>query len=306
MQISHVEIIDGGAALSLTLDGRTSRFHALWLRDNALDAETRSPGNGQRLITVSTFRPTSDRGGAAVNADGRSRRASSRRRQEAVAFPAAVACRAPLRPRRRRTSRAGPRRRSSSGMRRCRGMCPPAPTLGSSPTAQALGRWLADVRRYGFAVMTDVPTRARHALQGGRALRLCARDQLRPLVRGARRGQPATISPTPISACRRTPTIPTATRCRRCRLLACLENSVEGGDSIVVDGFAVAAAAEGGETRDGFELLTRHLRPLRICRLGGRAARARSGRSSSLAPDGETDRHPLQQPLRRAAHRRAL
>jgi gamma-butyrobetaine dioxygenase len=28
------------------------RFHAIWLRDNALDAETRSPGNGQRLITI--------------------------------------------------------------------------------------------------------------------------------------------------------------------------------------------------------------------------------------------------------------
>ena len=33
-------------------DGVRRRFHALWLRDSALDAETRSPGNGQRLITL--------------------------------------------------------------------------------------------------------------------------------------------------------------------------------------------------------------------------------------------------------------
>ena len=28
------------------------RFHAMWLRDNAQDAQTRSPKNGQKLITV--------------------------------------------------------------------------------------------------------------------------------------------------------------------------------------------------------------------------------------------------------------
>ena len=31
--------------------GTKTRFHAIWLRDNALDPETRAPGNGQRLIT---------------------------------------------------------------------------------------------------------------------------------------------------------------------------------------------------------------------------------------------------------------
>ena len=42
----------------LTIESRTAfadkacRFHALWLRDNAPDAETRSAGNGQRLITI--------------------------------------------------------------------------------------------------------------------------------------------------------------------------------------------------------------------------------------------------------------
>ena len=34
----------------LTLDGH--RFHAIWLRDNASDAATRAPGNGQRLLTI--------------------------------------------------------------------------------------------------------------------------------------------------------------------------------------------------------------------------------------------------------------
>ena len=42
------------SALFLTLETPSGprRFHASWLRDNAQDAETRAPGNGQRLITI--------------------------------------------------------------------------------------------------------------------------------------------------------------------------------------------------------------------------------------------------------------
>jgi hypothetical protein len=51
--VAAVTIIDGGRAIAVDwADGGTARFHALWLRDNALDPETRSPGNGQRLITL--------------------------------------------------------------------------------------------------------------------------------------------------------------------------------------------------------------------------------------------------------------
>ena len=42
----------GGRVLRLALDGLEARFHAVWLRDNALDPATRDPGNGQRLITL--------------------------------------------------------------------------------------------------------------------------------------------------------------------------------------------------------------------------------------------------------------
>jgi hypothetical protein len=45
-------LLDGGGALEVQLGGEPHRFHAIWLRDNAQDAATRSPGNGQRLITL--------------------------------------------------------------------------------------------------------------------------------------------------------------------------------------------------------------------------------------------------------------
>src|SRR5215218_9908904 len=52
MRIDDARVIDEGRAVELSIDGRPSRFHAIWLRDNALDAATRSPSNGQRLITL--------------------------------------------------------------------------------------------------------------------------------------------------------------------------------------------------------------------------------------------------------------
>ena len=48
-----VDILDHGKIVAITRDsGESHRFHAIWLRDNAWDDKTRSPGNGQRLITL--------------------------------------------------------------------------------------------------------------------------------------------------------------------------------------------------------------------------------------------------------------
>ena len=48
----QVEVIDQGQAIALRSSEGASRFHAIWLRDNAPDTATRDPGNGQRLITL--------------------------------------------------------------------------------------------------------------------------------------------------------------------------------------------------------------------------------------------------------------
>jgi len=39
----HVEIDPSGNILTLAAQGCRHRFHAVWLRDNALDPESRSP-----------------------------------------------------------------------------------------------------------------------------------------------------------------------------------------------------------------------------------------------------------------------
>ncbi|MGR3838784.1 MAG: 2-trimethylaminoethylphosphonate dioxygenase [Cognatishimia sp.] len=41
-----------GAVLTLSNNDQSTRFHAIWLRDNAQDPETRAQANGQRLIAL--------------------------------------------------------------------------------------------------------------------------------------------------------------------------------------------------------------------------------------------------------------
>jgi gamma-butyrobetaine dioxygenase len=63
--LTHALIGDEGRTIELGWkDGTRTRFHAMWLRDNALDDKTRSAGNGQRLITILDI-PAETRIGAA-------------------------------------------------------------------------------------------------------------------------------------------------------------------------------------------------------------------------------------------------
>ncbi|MEP1330608.1 TauD/TfdA family dioxygenase [Pseudophaeobacter sp.] len=50
--MTSVSLSPNGDFLTLDLKGQPRRFHAIWLRDNAQDPETRAPGNGQRLLAL--------------------------------------------------------------------------------------------------------------------------------------------------------------------------------------------------------------------------------------------------------------
>jgi gamma-butyrobetaine dioxygenase len=69
------------------------------------------------------------------------------------------------------------------------------------------------------------------------------------------------------------------------QVLACVENTVDGGESSVVDGFAVAEALQR-ENPEGFRLLTS--RPARFDYSGSAGVRLRAKRPMlELGPDGE-------------------
>jgi gamma-butyrobetaine dioxygenase len=140
------------------------------------------------------------------------------------------------------------------------------------------------VRRYGFAVLTGVPTGSGQ---------LCKVAETFGYVRETNYGRwfevRAEVNPNNLAYTNlglqahtdnpyRDP-VPTL------QLLSCLENTVDGGDSIVVDGFAVAGRLQKDNPR-AFELLSKHC--ARFEYAGSKGVRLASKRPMiELGPDGE-------------------
>jgi gamma-butyrobetaine dioxygenase len=147
-----------------------------------------------------------------------------------------------------------------------------------------LGVWLSSVRRYGFALLTDVPIESGY---------LCKVVEIFGFVRETNYGRwfevRAEVNPTNLAYTNlglqahtdnpyRDP-VPTL------QLLACLENSVEGGDSLVIDGFRVAQRLQRENPRH-FRLLSTH--PARFEYSGSAGVRLAAKRPIiELGPDGE-------------------
>ena len=281
MAIAGVEVIQDGKAVELSIDGRPSRFHAIWLRDNALDGKTRSPANGQRLITILDISPDT-RVTRATITGGDLRVFFAPERHEA-SFPVSWLA-----------AQAYDRRPSlisgwtSSEITRwdrfLQNSIPTVPYDDAVHHRRTLGRWLAAIRRYGFAVMTQTPTESGS---------LCTVAELFGFVRETNYGRwfevRAEVNPNNLAYTNlglqahtdnpyRDP-VPTL------QILACLENTVDGGDSIVVDGFK---AAERLQQEDpwGFDLLAN--RPARFEYAGSKGVRLRAKRPIiELGADGE-------------------
>ncbi len=147
----------------------------------------------------------------------------------------------------------------------------------------ALCGWLAAVRRHGLAVMSGVPC------EDGAVCRVA---ELFGHVRETNYGRlfdvrsevdPVNLAYTNLGLQAHTDNpyrdpVPTL------QLLACLQNSVEGGESILLDGFNAAARLRA-EAPEAFALLTRHC--ARFEYAGAKGVRLRARRPLiELAPDG--------------------
>ena len=281
MQVSEPRVIDEGAAVELSLGGARHRFHALWLRDNAQDETTRSPGNGQRLITILDIpaetriaEARAENGSLSLRFEPEGRTIAYDGRWLARHAYDAHAARAP-------GWTAPEVERWDS---RLLNHVPSENWADVTADRRALGRWLAAVRRFGFAVMTGTPT------EPGT---LCRVAELFGYVRETNYGRwfevRAEVNPNNLAYTNlglqahtdnpyRDP-VPTL------QILACLENSVEGGDSIVVDGFRVVERLKAESPR-GFALLSGHA--ARFAYEGAAGVRLRSKRPMiELGPDGE-------------------
>ncbi len=281
MDVTQVRIIDEGKAVELSLNGRTARFHAVWLRDNAQDASTRSPRNGQRLITIL------DISAATVVASAATKNGALEIRFEPegkdVQYPARwLAAHSYDGDRGQAPGWTGPEITRWDAALQQSYPTGNYPEIAANPSV--LGDWLAAVRRYGFAVLTEVPTKS-----GA----LCTVAELFGFVRETNYGRwfdvRAEVNPTNLAYTNlglqahtdnpyRDP-VPTL------QLLGCLENTVDGGDSMVADGFRIAERL-ATENRRNFEMLAKYC--ARFEYAGSDGVRLRAKRPIiELGPDGE-------------------
>ncbi|MBL8905836.1 MAG: gamma-butyrobetaine dioxygenase [Rhizobiales bacterium] len=275
-------VLDEGRAVELSFGERSARFHAMWLRDNALDAETRSPTNGQRLITVLDIPAQTRVTDTTIDPSGDLEVVFSPE-QKRARFPAEwLAARIYDHNPDRVPGWTGPAIERWDA--RLQAHVPTCDYEKIAADRSALGGWLAAIRRYGFAVLTGVPT------DSGR---LCKVAELFGYVRETNYGRwfdvRAEVNPNNLAYTNlglqahtdnpyRDP-VPTL------QLLACLENTVEGGDSIVVDGFSVAARLQTENPR-GFEMLSKYC--ARFEYSGSTGVRLTAKRPMiELGPDGE-------------------
>ncbi|MDJ0626860.1 MAG: TauD/TfdA family dioxygenase [Rhodobacter sp.] len=254
------------------------RFHAVWLRDNALDPATRDPGNGQRLITLADW-PADTRIAMATTENGTVRVNFSPEEKD-VAYELDWL-------RAHRYDRPKPPRRLPDGLEvwnDTRDPIPAADLTDLQTSTAALGTWLAAAARLGFARVTGVPAEPGalfaivdlfgHVRETNYGRHFEVRSEVNPtnLAYTGLGLQAHTDNPY------RDP-VPTL------QILACLENSALGGDSTVVDGFAAALRLEQ-ENPDHFALLAQH--PARFEYAGDAGVTLRARRPMiELSPDGQ-------------------
>jgi gamma-butyrobetaine dioxygenase len=276
------EILDDGCAIAVVLPGKgRRRFHAVWLRDNAWDEATRSAGNGQRLITLADIPADTRVTGAHVAGgqldltfapDGRTIGYDLQWLAE-HAYDGAD---------RRPPGWVGPQIETWDGA--LAGCEPSADLAAVTRDRSALGAWLSGVCRRGFGKLTGGPVRSGALLEVAALFGYVRETNYGKWFEVRAEVNPSNLAYTALGLQAHTDNpyrdpVPTV------QILYCLESSVEGGESTVVDGFRAAERLKAESPR-GFDLLTRYCARFEYKGSSGVCLRSRRP-MIELNPDGE-------------------
>jgi gamma-butyrobetaine dioxygenase len=280
--VENIQLLDNGLSLALSgSDGQVRRFHAIWLRDNAWDPATRSPGNGQRLISLRDI-PEDIRIKKAT-VDGKVLLVTFAPDEKTIPYDLGwLHTHAYDTPGKRSTGWTSPQ--VETWDQSLMGAVPVAEFASAENNPSVLRDWLRDIRRYGFAKLANGP------VNSGALLKVA---DLFGFVRETNYGKwfevrievnPTNLAYTGLGLQAHTDNpyrdpVPTL------QILYCLENSAEGGENMVVDGFRAAERLREENPR-GFELLSRYCARFEYAGSDGVCLRARRP-MIELAPDGE-------------------
>jgi gamma-butyrobetaine hydroxylase len=250
----NVRISHKGQVVNLTIASHTSRFHAVWLRDNALDEATRSSDNGQRLIALGDIDTGTYVSHAQLNKNCLT--ITFMPEKKTTDYPlnwlTTHAYDRPEKPTKKAKGWHSPTQTLWDN-----GLMTNIPeadfnTVMSSP--KALQAWLSDIARLGFSKLNAGPVQAGSLTQVvdlfghlretnyGRVFEVRVEQKPTNLAFTGQALQAHTDNPYRDPA----PTI---------QVLYCLESSAPGGDNILVDGFMAATQLQQ-EDPHGFDLLS--------------------------------------------------
>lgn len=238
--------------------GETARFHAIWLRDNSLDPSTRNANNGQRLVTICDINPRTSIAWVEILDDGHTVAMTFAPDGVTSRFPSRWLLEhrydAPISEAVRQSGWISDRHETwmNSSMHN---RIPRASWSDLQSSPRVLLDWLSAVDRFGFAVLDGVPCESSA---------LCSVAETFGFVRETNYGRwfdvvaevtPHNLANTNLGLQAHTDNpyrdpVPTL------QILACLENSVEGGKSAIVDGFAIAQFLQEHD-RPAFDILSR-------------------------------------------------
>jgi gamma-butyrobetaine dioxygenase len=231
-------------------NGAQHRFHAIWLRDNALDPDTRSAGNGQRLITLADIPADVRITTATTTTDGIE--VTFAPEDKTVQFPdewlLANAYDHPRNDGFRLPDHV------ESWDKDLQSDVPVGHLPDMAQNASALRNWLAQVRCYGFAKLTGGPIESGALLQVADLFGYIRETNYGKWFEVRTEVNPTNLAFTGLGLQAHTDNpyrdpVPTL------QILYCLENSAEGGDSMVVDGFRAAERLRDVNPK-GFDLLS--------------------------------------------------
>lgn len=234
------DVTHDGAVVTVRFDDSTRRFHALWLRDNSLDPTTRSSVNGQRLVTINDIAADTRVTSCAASDDGDAVTVTFGPCGTTSTFSASwLETHSYDRTHPSEMGWISSAQRTWDATTRADHL-PRVSWDAMRDDDTQLRTWLSGVHALGVGIVTDMPTTPGF---------LCEMARRFSFVRETNYGMHfevrAEVTPTNLAYTNlglqahtdnpyRDP-VPTM------QILACLENSVVGGESSVVDGFALAS-----------------------------------------------------------------
>jgi len=270
-----------GTFITLATQTGTLRFHAIWLRDNSSDLETRAAGNGQRLIALRDI-PAETRISAA-SLEGNTLEVTFAPEDKTVAYDLAwleanAYDKADVAPRGWTADEIEP---WDAGLMQ---NVPTGDFAKLEHDDQARNDWLGLVIRYGFGKLVNGP------VEDGALFRVVDLfGHVRETNYGSHFEVRTEVNPTNLAftglGLQAHTDNPYRDPVPSLQVLYCLESTAAGGENMVVDGFAAALRLRE-ENQEYFDVLANHCARFEYAGENGVCLTSRRP-MIELAPDGE-------------------